>query len=65
VVIGDSNIPPIVLAGDDIYLENNQTSTSLRLSILMVYLRATMGKTVGGFGDIIETPAQLATNYQI
>jgi hypothetical protein len=34
VVIGDSNIPPIVLAGDDIYLENNQTTTTLAATAL-------------------------------
>jgi hypothetical protein len=26
---GDDNIPPIVLAGDDIYLSNNQTTASV------------------------------------
>jgi hypothetical protein len=65
VVIGDSNIPPIVLAGDDIYLENAQTSTSLLATAFdpdgYIYAQQ-WKKTVGGFGDIIETPAQLATN---
>jgi hypothetical protein len=65
VLIGDSNIPPIVLAGDDVYLENAQTSTSLLATAFdpdgYIYAQQ-WTKTVGGFGDIIETPAQLATN---
>jgi hypothetical protein len=48
----------LFLAGDDIYLKNQTTQHwQLRLSILMVYLRATMDENdLGGFGDIIETP---------
>jgi hypothetical protein len=34
---GDDNIPPIVLAGDDIYLSNNQTTASV-LQPLMILM---------------------------
>lgn len=62
---GDENIPPIVLAGDDIYLTENQTSTSLLATAFdpdgYIYSQV-WTKTVGGFGDVIETPFELATN---
>jgi len=64
---GDENIPPIVLAGDDIYLTNTQTTAS---ALATAYdpdgtiVSQVWNKTVGGFGDIINTPFALATTFQ-
>jgi hypothetical protein len=63
---GDENIPPIVLAGDDIYLTNTQTTASVLATaydpdgtiVLQIWT-----KEVGGFGDIIDTPFALATAF--
>lgn len=64
---GDDNIPPIVLAGEDVYLENSQTTAALLATAYDPdgYIDAQVWtKTLGGFGDVIETPFQLATNLQ-
>jgi hypothetical protein len=67
VVPGDDNIPPIVLAGDDIYLTNTQTTAS---AVATAYdpdgtiVAQVWTKTTGGFGDIIDTPFALATAFQ-
>lgn len=64
---GDDNIPPIVLAGEDIYLTNEQTTASAIATAYDPdgYINAQVWtKTVGGFGDIIETPFALATDFQ-
>jgi hypothetical protein len=51
---GDDNIPPIVLAGDDIYLSNNQTTASV---IATAYdpdgFIASWTKITGGFGAVV------------
>jgi hypothetical protein len=64
---GDQNIPPIVLAGDDVYLTDTQTTASLLATAYdpdgYIYFQQ-WTKTVGGFGDIIETPNDLATNLE-
>lgn len=63
----DGNVPPIVLAGDDIYIEDGITTTSLLATAYDPdgYIASQIWtKTVGGFGDIIETPWELATNLQ-
>lgn len=64
---GDENIPPIVLAGDDIYLTNNQTTATALATAYDPdgYIASQFwSKTVGGFGDIIDTPFSLATGFQ-
>lgn len=64
---GDENIPPIVLAGDDIYIEDGITTTSLLATAYDPdgYIASQIWtKKVGSFGDIIETPFELATNLQ-
>ncbi len=64
---GDENIPPIVLAGDDIYLTNTQTTASALATAYDpdgIIVSQVWSKTVGGFGDIIETPFALATDFQ-
>lgn len=61
---GDENIPPIVLAGDDIYIEDAVTTASLLATAYDPdgYIASqNWTKTVGGFGDIIETPWNLDT----
>lgn len=64
---GDDNIPPIVLAGDDIYLTNEQTTAS---ALATAYdpdgtiVAQVWTKTLGGFGDSIDTPFSLATTFQ-
>jgi hypothetical protein len=64
---GDENIPPIVLAGNDIYIEDGASTASLLATAYDPdgYIASQFWtKTVGGFGDIIETPLTLATNLQ-
>jgi hypothetical protein len=64
---GDENIPPIVLAGDDIYIEDGITTASLLATAYDPdgYIASQIWtKTVGGFGDVIETPWNLDTNLQ-
>lgn len=64
---GDENIPPIVLAGDDIYIEDAVTTASLLATAYDPdgYIASQIWtKTVGGFGDIIETPWNLDTDLQ-
>ncbi|MGQ7945005.1 PKD domain-containing protein [Flavobacterium sp. WC2509] len=61
------NIPPIVNAGLDIELTNSQTSASLlavAYDVDGVIVSQVWTKVVGGFGDVIMTPLQLATDLQ-
>lgn len=61
------NIPPIVNAGLDIELGNAQTAASLlavAYDIDGVIVSQQWTKITGGFGDIIMTPGQLATELQ-
>lgn len=61
------NIPPIVNAGIDIELSNTQTSASLLATAYDTdgYIASQQWtKVVGGFGDVIMTPLQLATDLQ-
>ncbi len=65
VVVGDDNVPPIVLVGDDIYLDDNQDTATLTATAFDPdgYISAQQWtKKAGDFGDIIETPGQLVTN---
>lgn len=58
------NIPPIVNAGQDIILENGQTSTQLIATAYDVdgfIAKQQWTKIIGGFGDVITAPTQLAT----
>lgn len=61
------NIPPIVNAGVDIILENDQTAVSL---VAVAYdvdgfiVKQQWTKVIGGFGDIISTPTQLETTIE-
>jgi hypothetical protein len=63
---GDENIPPIVVAGDDIYLTNTQTTAS---ALATAYdpdgsvVSQVWTKTAGGFGDVVDTPFALATSF--
>jgi hypothetical protein len=61
---GDDNIPPIVLAGSDIYIEDAITTASLLATAFDPdgYIASQVWtKTVGGAGDVITTPSALAT----
>jgi hypothetical protein len=61
------NIPPIVNAGVDIVLDSAQSTASL---LAVAYdtdgyiVSQNWTKTTGGFGDVIVTPNQLATDLQ-
>ena len=64
---GDENIPPIVLAGEDIFLTNNQTTATALATAYDPdgYIASQFwSKTAGGFGDIIDAPFSLATGFQ-
>jgi hypothetical protein len=61
------NIPPIVNAGLDIELTNTQTTASLLAAAYDTdgyIVSQQWTKIVGGFGDVIMTPTQLATDLQ-
>lgn len=61
------NIPPIVNAGLDIELANTQTAASLlaeAYDIDGIIFSQKWTKITGGFGDVIMTPTQLATELQ-
>ncbi|WP_281322001.1 PKD domain-containing protein [Flavobacterium aestivum] len=61
------NIPPIVNAGVDIELSNSQTTASLLATAYDTdgYIASQKWtKIIGGFGDVIMTPLQLATDLQ-
>lgn len=63
---GDDNIPPIVLAGDDIYIADGVTTASVIATAFDPdgYIASQVWtKTVGGFGDVIDTPFDLATGF--
>jgi hypothetical protein len=61
------NIPPIVNAGADIELLSAQTTVSLLATAYDTdgYITSQQWtKLIGGFGDVIMTPTQLATDLQ-
>lgn len=61
------NIPPIVNAGIDIVLENNQNITSLAAVAYDTdgfIVSQNWTKIAGGFGDVIVNPTQLSTELQ-
>jgi hypothetical protein len=61
------NIPPIVNAGLDIELSNTQTTASLLATAYDTdgyIVSQQWTKLQGGFGDVIMTPTQLATDLQ-
>lgn len=61
------NIPPIVNAGIDLELADGQTTASLlavAYDVDGVIVSQNWTKVTGGFGDIIMTPLQLATDLQ-
>jgi hypothetical protein len=61
------NIPPIVNAGLDIELANTQTTASLLATAYDTdgyIVSQQWTKVIGGFGDVIMTPTQLATDLQ-
>lgn len=63
----DENIPPIVLAGDDIYLENTQTTADLLATAYDPdgYIASQLWTLISGDTTmIIVSPAQLATALQ-
>lgn len=64
---GDDNVPPIVLAGEDIYISDAQTTANLLATAYDpdgFIVSQNWTKLVGGFGDVIVTPNQLATALQ-
>ncbi|SHG27551.1 PKD domain-containing protein [Flavobacterium johnsoniae] len=61
------NIPPIVNAGPDIILEDNQTTLEIAATAYDVdgYIASQKWtKLLGGFGDIIVSPNELITRFQ-
>ena len=64
---GDENIPPIVLAGEDIYLTELQNTVALSATAYDpdgTIISQQWTKINGAFGDIIESPFNLQTNLQ-
>jgi hypothetical protein len=64
---GDDNTPPIVLAGDDIYLTDQQTTTNLMATAYDPdgdVVAQQWVKIEGPYGDTIDSPFQLETNLQ-
>lgn len=64
---GDENIPPIVLAGETVYLTENQTTASLLATAYDpdgYIVSQSWIKTAGAFGDIVNTPFELATTLE-
>jgi hypothetical protein len=61
---GDENIPPIVLAGTDIFIADGVTTASLLATAYDpdgYIFSQNWTKTVGGAGDVITTPSALST----
>lgn len=61
------NIPPIVNAGADVILENDQTVvelTAVAYDVDGFIVSQKWTKIFGGFGDIIVSPDQLSTSFQ-
>jgi hypothetical protein len=62
----DGNVPPIVIAGDDIYIADAVTTASV---VATAYdpdgyvLTKSWTKLLGGVGDVIATPSDLATDF--
>ena len=66
-VPGDDNVPPIVLAGNDIYLtdlQNTAALTAVAYDPDGFIVNQQWTKTSGVFGDIIDTPFALNTALQ-
>lgn len=64
---GDENTPPIVLAGDDIYIADGVTTASLLATAYDPdgYIASQIWtKTVGGFGDVIVSQFALETQLE-
>jgi hypothetical protein len=64
---GGVNVPPIVLAGEDIILSDTQTTANLSATAYDpdgFIVSQNWTKTTGGFGDVIVTPNQLVTQLQ-
>lgn len=64
---GDENVPPIVLAGEDIFLTSNQTTANALATAYDpdgVIFSQVWSKIAGSFGDIIDAPFSLATTFQ-
>lgn len=63
----DGNVSPIVLAGDDIYINDAETTASALATAYdpdgYIFLKS-WTKLVGAVGDVITTPSDLATNFQ-
>lgn len=60
----DANIPPIVVAGNDIYISDTQTTATLLATAYDpdgFIASQVWTKTVGGAGDVIATPTLLGT----
>ena len=60
----DANIPPIVVAGNDIYITDAQTTATLLATAYDpdgFIASQVWTKTVGGAGDVIATPTLLGT----
>jgi hypothetical protein len=63
----DENVPPVVVAGQDIYLSQNQNTAVLNASAYDpdgFIVSQIWTKIAGGLGDVIETPLQLGTNLK-
>lgn len=63
----DGNVPPIVIAGEDIYIGNSVTTASALATAYDPdgYIASQVWtKLVGGFGDVIVTPSALATDFE-
>lgn len=61
---GDTNIPPIVLAGEDIYINDGVTTVNLSATAFDpdgYILSQIWTKITGGPGDVIEFPTALTT----
>ena len=63
----DEVTPPIVLAGDDVFITDTQTTASLLATAYDpdgFIVSQNWTKLVGSFGDVIVSPNQLATELQ-
>ncbi len=63
----DKNIPPIVVACDDVYIHDGETTVDLTATAYDpdgVIFSQIWEKTSGGFGDIIDSPNALNTKIE-
>jgi hypothetical protein len=64
---GDNNAVPIVLAGDDVYLTNDQTTATLSAEAYDpdgFIVSQKWKKIEGDFGDVVVTPNELVTDLE-